>query len=712
MLGTDDALRLARDAFSTSTNWFDASVRNQIEADMRQFQGLHPAGSKYSSDSYKGRSKLFRPKTRSAIRKNEAIAAEGFFSTNDVVNIKPDDDADEVSKLAADILNPILQKRLTRDIPWFLICTGAYQESQAVGVVTSYQSWEYNEKRKVDRPNVELVPVENIRISPASLWTDPINSSPYVIHLIPMYVGEVKAAMKKADPKTGQPKWKSYNDSQIQAASKSYADSTRILREGQRSDSKDQNEAVSDFSIVWVHRNIVRFEDDDYVYYTLGQEQLLTDPKPIEEVYPHLKGGRPYVMGFCALEAHKIYPGGVSRLTKDTQAEINDVTNQRLDNVRFAMNKRYFAARNAQVDLRSLTRNVPGSVTLMKDVEKDVRVLETQDVTSSAYMEQDRLNLDFDDVAGSFSQASIQSNRKLNETVGGMNMLVANTNQVSGYQLRTQVETWVEPVLGQVLSLEIYYETDAKLIGLSPEGRAFIEQQGDIEALFNQDLHIKVNVGMSATSPHDQVTNFMTGLTAIRDILADGVLQKQGLQIKEVTKEVFGKLGYSDGSRFFKLDGDMDPQVAELQQQLQELQSALDAKHPKELIDAEVKKIIAEIDKIKSETVNKNVASQYAAMQSSEVIAAIPATAPIADEVLKAAGYVVPAGGMDPNLPQPAAPDPSVMLQQVNDKRTGAGFMPGGQSTDPMNPAQPEQPASPNVGAGQGIETLRQDGVQ
>ena len=86
--------------------------------------------------------------------------------------------------------------------------------------------------------------------------------------------------------------------------------------------------------------------------------------------------------------------------------------------VKFAMNKRYFVKRGKRVDLRSLVRNIPSSVTLMDDPEKDVQVQETQDVTSSAYAEQDRLNLDFDDVAGVFSGSSAQSKRNLNETVG------------------------------------------------------------------------------------------------------------------------------------------------------------------------------------------------------------------------------------------------------------------------------------------------------
>lgn len=713
MIPIDEATKLASDAFSASTTFFNASIRSAVEADMRQFQGLHPAGSKYTSDAYRGRSKLFRPKTRASIRKNEAVAAEAMFSTTDVVNLSPDDDSDEVSKLAADILKPIMQRHLTKSIPWFLIAIGAYQEAQAVGVVSSYQYWEYDENKGVDKPCIKLVPIENLRISPASDWTDPIGTSPYVIEQIPMYVGEVLSHMNKPDPKTGAPKWKKYSEAQIASARSNYADSTRLLREGQRTDSKDQSEAVNKFSIVWVHRNIIRWEGVDYVYYTLGTEFLLTNPKPLSEVYPHLTDSkRPYVMGMCALEAHKIYPGGVARMTKDTQAEINNIANQRIDNVQIAMNKRYFAARNRQVDTRSLTRNVPGSVTLMQDVDKDVRIVDTPDVTSSAYQEQDRLNLDFDDVSGSFSQASVGSNRKLNETVGGMNILTTNANQISGYQLKTYVETWAEPVLNQVLEMIRVYETDETRFRLSPEGRSFLDQGGDIEALLESPVQLKINIGMGATNPHDQVQNFMSGMDSLRNILVDGVLEKYGLQIKEVTKEIFGKLGYSDGARFFTPpNGQEDPQISQLKGELQKLQQALEAKHPKELTDAMVKKLIAEIDNIKANSINKTMATTYAAIQTGQVIAAVPSTAPIADELLQSAGYVPSATGVDPNLPQPAAPDPALLLQQVNDKNTGVGFMPGGASTNPMTPSQPEQPASPNTGAGQGIETLRQDGA-
>lgn len=82
MMTPGRALQLAQDAFSGSTSYFDANIRPRAERDLRAFQSLHPTGSKYLSETYRSKSKIFRPKTRATIRRNEAIASEAFFSTS------------------------------------------------------------------------------------------------------------------------------------------------------------------------------------------------------------------------------------------------------------------------------------------------------------------------------------------------------------------------------------------------------------------------------------------------------------------------------------------------------------------------------------------------------------------------------------------------------------------------------------------------------
>ncbi len=694
----EDALQRARDAYAGSTNYFNANIRQQIERDLRQFQSRHGPESKYSSPDYKGRSRIYRPKTRGVIRKNEAQAAEAFFSTLDPVSISAQNEKDPLQQASAEVMQELIKHRLSKTVPWFQLAMGAYQDAQATGIVISHQDWSHRPKRRIDTPKIDLIPVENFRFDPGASWINPVETSPYLIWLIPMYVKDIRKKMKDA-------KWKTYTDSQLLAAKGSYTDSTRLVREDNRTDSRDATTSLTAYTVVWVHMNIMEGDDDeDFVFYTLGDRLLLTDPVPLSKRYPHLNGRRPFVIGSCVIETHKVYPSGVSRLSRDLQAEINEVANQRMDNVKFAMNKRYFVARNKQVDIRSLTRNVPGSVTLVNNTETDVKVMDTPDVTSSSYQEQDRLNLDFDDISGNFSSSSVASNRNLNETVGGMELLTAPLNQVSAYQLKTFVETWVEPVLRQLILLEQSYETDDTLLALAGQASAGFQKLGQdtvTDELLLQELTLSVSVGMSATSPTQKVNTFLVAVNGIKTALADGVLEKYGIDATEVVKEVFGAIGHRDGGRFFKALGDEDPQVVALRKQVETLQQALDAKHPKELIAAQVRESDAR-------ALKTGVEAAYGAMQAAEVIATVPAVAPVADKVMQNAGYQTPnPAGVDPNYPT----GPQAMAEAgLTALETGAAaqptdVIPDGANTNPMTP----RPTG--TGMLQGIETQRADGA-
>lgn len=724
-----EALRYAKEAFTASTSYFDSAIRKSILDNLRQFQSLHPQGSKYMSEVYRSRSKFFRPKTRASVRKNEAVAAEALFSTEDVVSITPENPDDQMQLASAEIMQALLQYRLTKpdNIPWFLLACGAFQDAQVQGIVCSYQCWE--KTKKVDRPMVKLRPIENIRFDPSADWTDIVNTSPYFIEMIPMYVKDVLARMTTIDSKTGQSRWKRVSPESLLKASTAYTDVVRLQREAGRVDPQTYRSAITAFSVVWVHRNIIDIDGQDYVYHTLSTDELLDTPKPIEDVWYH--GRRPYVIGIAAIETHRAYPTAPVALTKDIQAELNDNANQRMDNVKFAMNKRYLVRRTSQVDLRSINRNVPGSSTMVQDVEKDVKVIETHDVTQSAYQEQDRLNMDFDDIAGTFSRTTDAGRNELMNKVGGAVLLTKNASQIEGYQLRTWVETWVEPVLTQLVQLEQHYETDEVVLALAAQKSQLLQRFGVdtvTDDLLMGNLTCSVNVGMGATNPHDQLQNFINGLTALKELLADGVLDRYGIDVKEVFKEVFGKLGYKDGKRFFP--DSQDPRITAMQSAMQEMQMALKQKKSPEEVAATVKKLLAEARRIDAETVLKGVESSFSAIQTAEVIAAVPQVAPIADKVLQAAGYVTPVPpGVDPNLPNPGG-EGQLATEAVKNKRTGVDFTPGAAPvtnaapsapTAPQSAPQtpgiapnthpnfPANPTSPVVGLGKGSETMRPD---
>ncbi len=702
-------LRLATEAFTGSTNYFDAGIRKRLIDDLRQFQGEHPTGSKYLSDTYRARHKFFRPKTRAAVRKNEAIAAEALFSTTEVISIKPMDPDDPIEAASAAVQTELLQYRLTKTIPWFLLAMGAYQDAQVQGMVCSYQHWDPAK----DEPFVRLRPIENIRFDPSADWHDPVGTSPYLIDMIPMYVKDVLSRMKTIDEVTQQPRWRPASAEELLKASVSYSNVVQLQREG-RLDPRNAASSITAYSVVWVHRNILEIDGMDYVFHTLGTVMMLDDPRPIAECYFH--GERPYVIGYSLVETHRPYPGGPVRLGRDVQSEINEIANQRLDNVSFAMNKRWLVRRNAQVDLRSIQRNVPSSVTMVSDIEKDAKVLEVGDVTSSAYAEQDRLNLDFDELMGSFSGSSVQSNRRLNETVGGMNILTKDASQIAGYQLRTWIETWVEPVLRQLVKLEQRYETDSVVLALAGK-RANLLQRFGVDVLTDdilmRELTLNVSVGIGAVNPHDKLSNFLQGLDSLKNLLGDGVLERYGARVDEIIKEIFGNMGYKDGARFFP--GTMDPSLQAAQATIQQLQAEIEKRKPDpELLKAQIEEVLARAEKLKAERVKAGVETTYSAVQTAEVLAAVPAVAPVADVVMQTSGYQPPKpAGVDPNLQAPDTPAAGIEMQPVSNRRTGATFMPGGQpNTAPNTPANVPTPASPGEGQAAGIETPRADGVR
>ena len=646
----DKWIRIARQIYEDSTEYLDANIRYQWEKNLSLFNSNHPPGSKYNSVAYEKRSRFFRPKTRTAVRNLQAAMTVAFFTNEDVISIDAANPNDPLNAAAAIVTQAVMQYRLTNTIPWFQTMTAALQDAAVQGVCISHQYWDFKENKESyievdnknepimdetgepqlheqitpikDTPVIELISPENVRIDPAADWSDPIKSSPYIVHLIPMYLQDIREKVDSGE-------WLEVTDGElISTGQQNETDNaTRLVRDEPRMDPKENESASSDlqdFWIIWVHKNIVKVEGVDLCYYTAGSDFMLTEPVPLKEMYPWLRNGeRPYVMGSVNLEAHKIYPAGTVELTEELQYAANDIWNQRFDNVKLAMNKRYHIRRDRNIDLDALFRSVPGGAVEMDDPDTDVRIVETRDVTGSAYAEQDRINMDFDELQGNFSTSTVQGARNLNETVGGMNLLAGNSSTIAEYTLRTFSETWVEKTLKQLLRLEQYYETDQVILAVAGEQaeQQFIKFKTDeiMDELLRQDVLLKVNVGMNATDPMRKVQNLLGGVTALAQF--PGVAER--INLPELTKEIFGQLGYKDGSRFIVAE-EGSPQMEELQNQLAELQAIIETDQAKTEGRMQIEQIKSEGDKevaqIKAQSdIQKELIGQQTDIREAEI---------------------------------------------------------------------------------------------
>ena len=658
-----DWLKRAQDAYRDSTTYVDNNYRKGWDDSIRAFNNEHPSDSKYNMAAFEKRSRLYRPKMRSIIRKNEAAGAAAFFSNMETTSVTATDPSNKVEVASAAVMKELMQYRLTKSIPWYQVVLGGLQDAQTVGVACAHVYWDFQPgaaeikemqaeviplggtqtddeypdqangllpagaeevqpqqalsaggdpteppsqdeykdygaealkieavaevKPKVDKPCVDLFPVENLRIDPGANWMDPINSSPYVIQLIPMYVMDIREKMEHGV-------WRRLGDGLIRSAADSKSDSTRGARQKNREDPySPDGKSLPDYEVVWVQRHIHRRDGEDWDFYTLGDVAMLTDPRPLKETVFH--GLRPYVMGHCIVETHKTMPSSLPMLGKGLSEEANEVANQRIDNVKFVLNKKWFVKRGRDVDLSGLMRNVPGGAVMMEDPINDVREISWPDVTASAYEEQGRIDNDMNDLLGNFSAGQVMADKGIQGPARNMAILAQSTGTLVEYLLRTYVETFVQPVLRQIMLLEQHYETDKTILALVGRKAQLFQKFGIDEVtddLLEKELNLSVNVGMGATDPQMKLQKFLAAMGAYIGMVKEPV---PGLNLQEVGKEIFGSLGYSDGSRFFTND---DPNIAKMQQQIQQQSKViadLNTKMQEKLSIHQVKKEVAEI---------------------------------------------------------------------------------------------------------------------
>lgn len=585
--GTFDEEALVRRAsaiFTQSTDYMDANISAEWERALAHFNSKHSADSKYLRNDYR-RSKIFRPKTRANVKNQEAGLATAMFSTTGLVNVEPQNPSDQNQIGAAALIKELMQYRLEQRMPWALTVQGAYQDTKVYGICVSHQYWSLRQKEfetpvtdhlgqpvldeagnparekevdiEEDELRCDLVPPENFRFDPMADWRDVATTSSFIVLVRPMRVVDVEAMMKSNG---GQ--WMDRPREAVVSAGMNSGDRVRSAREGyERTDASDSM-AVDGLTTVWAHMNIVREGTEDWVFWTLGTELLMTEPRRLMDMEPWLrKGERPFVIGMSSVETHRTYPAGDVLQMATLQQEINEVANQRIDNVRLVLNKRYFIRRGAQVNIESLMRNVPGGAVQMSDTEKDVKEVATPDVTGSAYREHEALAMEMDELAGGFDAQKMASD---GGTPGGIARAGAVASAVRDYGVWLFVSTWVQPVLRQLMRLEQTYEADETIVALAANRANLPRFDGsETDDLLSQELYLRVDAGIGTLDPIRKVDRLRLGIETVMN-LPDMAMRLKSMR---VANEVFSALGFVGAERFFDSEQEFQEKMANMPQQ-------------------------------------------------------------------------------------------------------------------------------------------------
>lgn len=622
-----------REALASSDSYNQSALRPAWSRNYRAFNNRHVSGSKYESPQYKKRSRLFRPKTRMAVRKNDAAAAAALFSTSQIVNITAERSTDRLQVMTADFLMADFNYRFDRSTSmtgpnWFLTTMGARQDVQLAGICVSKQYWEFEEEpyevlveveepeidpatgapiadphptdplaaptprmkvtqkietRKriiADRPMVDNLPPENAFIDSTGDWRDPIQDGGHFIAAYPMRKGDIENMIKRnsSRPTVGGRAWRTDIDLKNIGANSNAreTETVRRSRDGTGVDRYESRHTTKDSSILWAYEVFYRYDGTDWTWWMLGEQIMLSEPLPVRDCYPEQKGMRPYVRGVGELETHKTHPTAPVETWLPLQQEMNDLTNLQLDARKMAISPITKVVRGRNVDLRQVANRGPDShIMVMK--EDDVTFDRSPGPDGGADQSLAALNVDFDELSGSFSNSSVQTNRQLNDTVGGMKLMAGSSNAITEFDLRVWSETWLEPVVRQIVNCIQFYESDATIIAIAGEQAGLLQELSTEASQSSLDMpapqapseptitlpqvigqldsaivSVKVDIGLGAAPPEQRMQRFMAGVKMTMEagqLLAAEKIMPNG---PAMMREGWGLLGYKDADKFFK----------------------------------------------------------------------------------------------------------------------------------------------------------------
>jgi hypothetical protein len=178
---TYDFLAMIRLAEERDEIFKAAIQKNNWRRAYDAWHNRHASDSKYADAAWRRkRTSLFRPKTRSAVRRALATTAASLFTTSDVVQVEAEQNGDPKRSASAAIVKELLNYRLDRTseqsgMPWFMICVGAALDGQIAGVMYSKQHWEY--ERVTERAH-EIVELEHLDEAGEPMM-DPSTGSPF-----------------------------------------------------------------------------------------------------------------------------------------------------------------------------------------------------------------------------------------------------------------------------------------------------------------------------------------------------------------------------------------------------------------------------------------------------------------------------------------------------------------------------------------------------
>jgi len=288
-----------------------------------------------------------------------------------------------------------------------------------------------------------------------------------------------------------------------------------------------------------------------YEYWENDRLIVLAEEKVVlrDEESPYFHCRKPFTMARICPVSNEIYGIGMMEMVESLQHELNDTRNQRIDNIKLALNKMYIIARDADIDINNLI-NQPGGVILSNYIE-GVKEITTSPVTQDSFRNAQDIAEDIQRAHGIHDPALGKPTSR--ETATGVLSLQEAAN------MRFQI---MVRIFGKLLSLNTalmdelnqQFITGEKVFRLTNRDYVKIDNIEDIVGRYDYEPAGASLEGLSKYARLEQLLRF-------RGVFADN----EYFDKTKFDKKIMELLNFKDANQYFK-----DPQ--QLQQEMMQQQ--------------------------------------------------------------------------------------------------------------------------------------------
>lgn len=280
---------------------------------------------------------------------------------------------------------------------------------------------------------------------------------------------------------------------------------------------------------------LYEYWENDRVIVLAEEDVVIRDS---ENPYWHCR--KPFISAkICPVE-NEFYGIGLMEMVQSLQNELNDIRNQRMDNIKLAINRMYIVDRNADIDPNMLI-NEPGGAIYTNFID-GIKELNTSDVTGQAFTEAKIITDDIQNAHGIYDYSKGATPRQ-RETATG----ILSLQEAANIRFKMMIMTMARNLLGKgsemVVDLNQQYLPRGKEFRLT--GQSFSEESYNItpEELVGRYDYEPVGASMEGLSKYARLEQ----LLRFRQTFVDN----PSFNINRFDKELLELLNFKNADEYF-----------------------------------------------------------------------------------------------------------------------------------------------------------------